>query len=1454
MKTRLAYFLCLLLYIFLSINALAPNPSAQNLGQRQARFRLLVARTLDTSAPKMQRADDLKELKAMVTKDNYTDYRGIINRSRARYIKLLEPTNELGSSAFVASYLDTFYGWYKVSPQEYLQESIILKCINNRLLFRLMDADEACKTAVKVLYILKNAIRDQRLHWRTKKKHRSLIKGLIDQQVFFSLAQNFSKGEAQEGVLQMLELILQTQEFEEDTKKEVRAQIGELISRQTLKTIIKASNSGHARMQAMITMTRIVEDKKYEGPIIQKVREQLRDLVFDRNLIDIVRDFKSGHLQMQALMTFSRILEDKGASPGVKKEVRSQLRELVFDETKTLKRIAETFKNGMAQMRALVTLNEILEDKEADDDVKMEVRKQIEELVYEKNKKTLKKIVKEASNGMAKMQALITMNSILEDKGASPEVKQEVRKQLGELVLDKTLKNIVKGAKNGMALRHALMTLNQILEDKEADDKVKKEVRKQLKELVFDKTLKNIVEKSRNANAQMQALITYDQILADKNAPEDLKKEVRKQIKELVFDKTLKKMVERFDKKGNAQKQALITLNKILEDKGAEDRVKQEVRRQIGKLVYDKTLWRIVKKATSGDTQAQALVSYVKILEDEGADPELKKEVRKQIRGLVVDNTLIKFIKDFSNVERQRNSIITLMKILDDKEASRDLKQRVRKQIEQVIFDKTIKTIVKESSWGKGQMQALLLMNQILEDKEASPEVKEEVRTQLGKLVFDKTLKRIVKESTSGSAKRQSLVNLNQILEDDEASEKVQKEVRKQLGELVFDKTLKEIAQSDPNGIAQQQALISMNNILEDEKASPKVKSEVRTQLGELIFDKTFENIIRKSGNGEAQAQILITMSQILADKEADDGVKQEVRRLLRDLVVDQILKDMIMDTNNRTAQRRALISSTEILEDKKIEEPIKLELVKQLSELILDQTFKKLTIESSIIKNIRAGLRFYESLLEKGETWGFKEEVINRVKEHAEVLARDHKIQESDHKTILEKLIRKFRLERVKKGRSQPRRSGERANSVVIPMPEAWIEGDMGRMKRDVVRGANFVGTSALGGLSFTIGEYGSELILSKGDWSKLSHIALGDVVKSYGALTVGSGTGNATLNVAGNTIMLTEAGKRFAASAKGQLVKGAAKKFVPLYFALLALELIREGEISPLPQQALAMANILLATGSVHAILKLGRTLYYARKGVNVAKLLNLPSVTPQTIAINGLKMAAVSILDFTAIKGLAMGEEKIVMMAVEHNLKVQVADACTYMDKLIKKFEDDPNSVTVGDLLYAKEVVRDSFLMLAQFRNPQVFEAIKLKVAVENGKISEDEVDEEIQKVYESAEYLPESQRYTPFVFPILDVMYRGDLGEIEIPEPSMNTDGTSVFLSNLSTVHDGMPDFGETIDEVVEREPRYFMNIYNNVSEDPLGVIQQYEEFMGTRMWVLEQFATLVTREVLADTGS
>lgn len=414
------------------------------------------------------------------------------------------------------------------------------------------------------------------------------------------------------------------------------------------------------------------------------------------------------------------------------------------------------------------------------------------------------------------------------------------------------------------------------------------------------------------------------------------------------------------------------------------------------------------------------------------------------------------------------------------------------------------------------------------------------------------------------------------------------------------------------------------------------------------------------------------------------------------------------------------------------------------------------------------------------------------------------------------------------------------RLNSVVVPMSDAWIEGDIEVIKRDIMRGAEFTGKTALGGFGFLVGEYGSEAVIAllDGDFDRISHLKLVDVLKSYGSLTVGSGIGSGVVSASAGTVKLTSVGRRFAQSAAGGVAKNAAKKVIPLYFGLLALELIREGEISPLKDQVLGLANVIIGTGAVKGLLTLGKALYYSRKGVKAVKAVNLPAVTPQTIAITGVKVAATSILDFLAIKGLGMLEQRAVLFALEHNLKVQIADACINMDTLVKKFEEKEESLTVGDLLLAKDALRDAFLMYAQFKNPLVYEVIRLKVSLEAGEITLEEFEERMEKIYENIE-LPKRSRYIPFSFDILKTI-SGDALNIEFPEPALNTEGKSIFTSGIFQKRIKLDDNAK---DGASKVQQYFEFIYNNLSEASLEIIRQYEDFIGTRMFLVEQISKI-----------
>ena len=196
MKTRLVYLFGLLLYIFLSTNSFAPDPQQPSLENRQARFRGLVEHSLDEGARLYKRRESLKELKSIVTKKNYNDYREIISEYREQYIGILLPENTSYSASMKSVVLNTLFKWYKSAPSKSLNESIVAICLDRGILLSLleMDAPKSGRIKLASLEVIKYMIKDRRVEGQLRFNIVEIQRNIIDDRILFSIAKDFSFG------------------------------------------------------------------------------------------------------------------------------------------------------------------------------------------------------------------------------------------------------------------------------------------------------------------------------------------------------------------------------------------------------------------------------------------------------------------------------------------------------------------------------------------------------------------------------------------------------------------------------------------------------------------------------------------------------------------------------------------------------------------------------------------------------------------------------------------------------------------------------------------------------------------------------------------------------------------------------------------------------------------------------------------------------------------------------------------------------------------------------------------------------------------------------------------------------------------------------------------------------------------------------------------------------------
>lgn len=179
-------------------------------------------------------------------------------------------------------------------------------------------------------------------------------------------------------------------------------------------------------------------------------------------------------------------------------------------------------------------------------------------------------------------------------------------------------------------------------------------------------------------------------------------------------------------------------------------------------------------------------------------------------------------------------------------------------------------------------------------------------------------------------------------------------------------------------------------------------------------------------------------------------------------------------------------------------------------------------------------------------------------------------------------------------------------------------------------------IGRTAVGGLAYTLGEYGSTAVMGAitGNWSQFHQISGAQVAADYATLTIaGEGLGKSLADAA-----------IVAAKINHPFVTAAVKRSIPLFVAVEALELVRTGKLQTDPAHLVAtMGTVIGASTATHGLVQLGGQIASRVKWVDAAaKALRLVragavAAAPETGGATLLGAAVTSVIEFTLLKAI-------------------------------------------------------------------------------------------------------------------------------------------------------------------------------------------------------------------------
>ena len=264
----------------------------------------------------------------------------------------------------------------------------------------------------------------------------------------------------------------------------------------------------------------------------------------------------------------------------------------------------------------------------------------------------------------------------------------------------------------------------------------------------------------------------------------------------------------------------------------------------------------------------------------------------------------------------------------------------------------------------------------------------------------------------------------------------------------------------------------------------------------------------------------------------------------------------------------------------------------------------------------------------------------------------------------------------------------------------DARLPETFGELGRGLVSAAGNIGKQ---GAVFLAGEYISEALLAaaNGDWSKLQHISAVQVIKDFGALSLGGQMGVAVDNLLFET---------FPSVARIPGARSASSRFFPLFAAIMVLNMAR-GNKPALSSTLLSMGNIALAQGVTRGATKLFRAIRYIRGGVsavaNGAKMAgagtgDLPALVLTTAA------------EFVIIKLLGEAEGYIFGKMAIRDAKKVLARLVSKNNELIARMQRDPEGVDAAELIQVQLALAELQEEVAKMRHMEAYQGVEEEIA--------------------------------------------------------------------------------------------------------------------------------------------
>lgn len=244
-----------------------------------------------------------------------------------------------------------------------------------------------------------------------------------------------------------------------------------------------------------------------------------------------------------------------------------------------------------------------------------------------------------------------------------------------------------------------------------------------------------------------------------------------------------------------------------------------------------------------------------------------------------------------------------------------------------------------------------------------------------------------------------------------------------------------------------------------------------------------------------------------------------------------------------------------------------------------------------------------------------------------------------------------------------------------------------------------------AMGGIPFGIGLVGSDLVT--GDWEALRQRSFVVFAKEYTALSVGGGAGTVAVNNANRAL----------SALRLPAMPGFLNRGVPLFAALAMLELVHRGEVDP-AMLALGGANVLAATGVTRAgvsLLGRSRTIVRIAEGLRLVRT-GAVVASPESGGLTLLGACALTVAEFTILKGLAALEEDYLIARAEAALREGLLDAGTHYGEMLSGAAAGDETITVGAMAEAKIRFDGALQAYAQYydeRREMIRERMQLRL---------------------------------------------------------------------------------------------------------------------------------------------